>query len=108
MNDKLVSVILPGNSWVLQCCAWHQWALDKGLFDEDDEAERYSSFRQLLVLLSAARQGASPVLDDVLTKTADDVALTLREYADKFMLTGDDARNVEMLVQVLPPEEEVL
>lgn len=105
MKDRLISVVLPGNSWALQCCAWHQWALDVGLFDDEDETERQSAFRQLLALLSAARQGASPALDDVLTHISDDVSQTLKQYADKFMLTGEMAREIEMLVIVLPEEE---
>lgn len=100
VNDRLVVVMLPGNAWVLICCAWHQWALDKGLLKEEDERDRHAAFIQLLTLLSAARQGASPALDDVLTGLSQDIGQTLREHADQFLVTKEVADIVEALVTV--------
>lgn len=100
MNDRLVAVMLPGNAWVLICSAWHQWALDEGLFKEVDESDRHAAFIQLLTLFSAARQGASPLLDDVLTELSQDIGQTLRTHADQFLVTKEVADIVEALVTV--------
>lgn len=102
MKSKVVSVTFEGNTWILMCCAWHQWALDHGMFDDPELVgdEATAPFVQLLVLLKAAQKGASPALDETLTKIADDVSRTLREYSDRFLLTAEIAARVEALVRV--------
>lgn len=77
LEDRLMGVVLPASAWLAIVTSHVDWATQEAETLDPDERVRVA--RQLRLLFEAARAGASPANDSLLTDTRElvDVACEL-------------------------------